>query len=99
MRTVHIGIERGAEIVDSNGTSVGKVHEIIYNERQEVDFLIIQQGLLFKHDVAIPHDAIGKVEDGKVCLAVPKDNLSTMLRPDAAEPDVGEEAAIQRTTI
>jgi len=81
METIYKGIDPGTEIVDRQGHSVGKVHEVVCNESDQLQMVTVKRGLIFKTDVAVPVAAIDRVEGGKIHLCVDKGDLVELLKP------------------
>ena len=86
METIYKGITPGTEIVDQQGHSVGKVHEVVCNQSDQLQMVTVQRGLIFKTDVAVPVSAIDRVEGGKIHLCVNKGDLVEMLKPTQEPP-------------
>ena len=90
MKTVYKGIKPGTEIVDKHGHKVGTVHQVYTNESDQLHGMLVQKGLLFKHDVAIPADTIERIEHGVIHLRVDKADLVEMLKPTLEPPPQGQ---------
>lgn len=93
METIYKGIAVGTEIVDRAGQQVGTVHAVVCNAADQLQLLIVQKGLIFKTDVAVPAAAIDRFADGKIHLNVERHTLVEMLKPTLEPPAVGSQSA------
>ena len=65
-------IQPGWDVVGSDGDKIGDVAEIGPN------YLLVTKGIIFVTDLYIPTSAVDSVEDGKVYLNVPKDQIESL---------------------
>ena len=70
-------IEHGWSVVDSEGESVGSVHEVLGDPNADIfSGLVIHQGLLTTNR-EIPSEIVGEIVEGQVQLKVRKGELPT----------------------
>jgi uncharacterized protein (TIGR02271 family) len=65
-------IRTGWDVYGSDGQHLGSVGEIGDN------YLLVQKGLIFVHDIFVPVSAVDRVEEEAVWLNVPKADVDTM---------------------
>lgn len=71
--------KRGAEVVSSEGESVGKLSRVVLDPRtRKVGYLIVERGVLFTEDKVVPMDFVEKVSEDKVHLNTSKEGLDRL---------------------
>lgn len=65
-------VRQGWEVLGSDGEKLGTVKD------PTGDHLVIEKGLIFKHDLYVPRSYIGGVGEECVTLTVPKDEVDSM---------------------
>lgn len=70
---------RGAEVLSSDGESVGKLSRVVLDPRtRKVGYLIVERGMLFTEDKVVPMDFVEGVREGKVHLNANKEGLDRL---------------------
>lgn len=64
-------IETGCDVYGSDGGHIGVVDEV------GDDYILVQKGLIFVHDLFIPVSAIDRVEGASLYLQIPKKDVET----------------------
>jgi hypothetical protein len=68
-------IEQGWAVVDSDGTTVGRVDEVLGDEHADIfNGLHVLMGARGKR-AYVPAEKVGEIVDGRVQLQLPKDEL------------------------
>jgi uncharacterized protein YrrD len=70
-----IVIDRGTDVITSDGTKLGTVDDVITGADGRVSGYIVQAGFLFHHDVAIQAEMIETIGEGHVRLRVTAEEL------------------------
>lgn len=65
-----VRLEKGTDVVASDGQKVGTLDEIDLGDRGEIDGIVARAGFLFAHDVRIPGSEIAELDDKRVLLGV-----------------------------
>ncbi len=82
-------IEKGWEVVASDGTEIGKVHELVGDEGQDIfDGLAVSSGL-FGKPCYVPAERVKRITDGRIELDLPGDEAQHL--EEYKEPPPSEE--------
>ncbi len=74
-------IERGADVISSDGEKVGEVNSISFDPQTgHPTSLLVRQGYLFSEDVEVPGEAVASVDDGVVTLKADKESVDLWSR-------------------
>jgi len=73
-------VDRGAEVMTSDGKTIGRVDEFILNpENEKITHMLLREGHLWSHkEFSIPVRSIQKIESGKVYLSLDSKAISEM---------------------
>ncbi len=74
----HIQVQPGDTVFGSDHGEIGTVDEVVQESEQTPGYLLIAQGLIFKHNTFIPLDAVVKRAGTKVFVNVPRIILQNM---------------------
>jgi hypothetical protein len=75
-------VERGWEVVSSNGQKVGTVDEVLGDENADIfDGLAVASGLL-KKPKYVPAELVGEIVDGRVTLELAKAEFDALAEYD-----------------
>lgn len=80
-----VPVHEGMTVKDSHGSKLGSLTEAEFKTDGGVEFLIVEHGLLFKHQKRLPGDLIKDVQEDDVLLAIDSQEFGMM-------QNVGEEA-------
>ncbi|MDQ4077900.1 MAG: cysteine hydrolase, partial [Chloroflexota bacterium] len=89
----HIQVQPGDTVFGSDHGEIGTVDEVVQKSEQTPGYLLIAQGLIFKHNTFIPLDAVVKRAGTKVFVNVPRIILQNM--PWDEPPSYAEQQAKQ----
>lgn len=64
----NITIDQGTDVIDRDGEKVGTVGEIFYSDAEEIDGFIVNQGLIFTHQVRVPIAWVESVSEDEIHL-------------------------------
>lgn len=70
---------KAAEVVGSDGTRVGLVHDLAYANDGTLAAVIVQTGVLRHHSITIDADMIAQIGDDEILLNVPASALSRVV--------------------
>ncbi len=71
-----IGLHQGMDVESSDGHKVGSIDGFDVNPRDDdVTAVIIKHGFIFTHDTRVPIEFVSKIDNGKVCLNLTKDEV------------------------
>ncbi len=65
---------QGDKVCSADDVDLGKVAELLPDGTKPTH-LVVEKGLLFKHNLTVPVSAVCNYEDGTIYLDVPKDAL------------------------
>lgn len=65
----------GSDVVGADGKKVGTVDRVLYGEDGTVQGVVVKSGFLFKHDVTIPGEWVAELDDDRITLSVPADEV------------------------
>lgn len=79
-------VDRGWEVVSSDGQKVGTVDEVLGDENADIfDGLAVAPGL-FKKPKYVPAERVGEIVDGRVALALTKAEFDALAEYDGNAP-------------
>ena len=82
-------IEKGWEVVAADGSEVGKIHEIVGDEREDIfDGLAVSSGHFGKPRY-VPAEQVKRITDGRIELDLPADEAQQL--EEYKEPPPSEE--------
>jgi hypothetical protein len=85
-------IERGWEVVGSDGEKLGKVEEVVGDSTADIfDGLTVGTGLL-SHPRYVPAELVGEIVEGRVTLTIDKDAFEHLDEYDEPPPSEQIEA-------
>jgi hypothetical protein len=91
-----IMIEKGWKVIASDGSEVGRVHEVAGDENADIfDGLAVTNSMLGRSSKYVPSELVGEINEGEVHLKLSKeefDRLSEYQEPAASEA-IGSENA------
>src|SRR5581483_11371089 len=66
-------------VVSGDGVDMGKVKRVIFDpRRKEVKSIIVEKGVFFAHDVAVPVEDIRVADPGRVELTLTRDEVERL---------------------
>src|SRR5436309_593050 len=69
-------LQPGADVLGSDGEKLGKVaYVVVHPTTMDVTDFVVSTGHILGRDIVVPTDAVDRVEDGKVCLKMHKQEL------------------------
>jgi uncharacterized protein YrrD len=71
LRDVDVVIDKGTEVVGSDGEKVGKVRDVVYGDDGALVGFIVEKGWLFKKDMRVPIDLVSETDESEIRLNVP----------------------------
>jgi uncharacterized protein YrrD len=71
VRDIDVVIDKGTDVVGSDGEKVGTVHDIVYGDDGALIGFVVQKGWLFKKDMRVPVDLIAETGETEIRLNVP----------------------------
>jgi hypothetical protein len=79
-------VERGWEVVSSDGQKVGTVDEVLGDENADIfDGLAVAAGLL-KKPKYVPAERVGEIVEGRLTLELTKDEFEALEDYDGERP-------------
>ena len=78
VRDVDVVIDKGTEVVGSDGEKVGKVRDVIYGDDGALIGFIVEKGWLFKKDMRVPIDLVAETGESEIRLNVPGAEAETL---------------------
>jgi sporulation protein YlmC with PRC-barrel domain len=74
-------IERGSDVISSDGEKVGEVDSVSFDpESGHPTGFLVRHGILFSEDVEIPAEAVASVDDGIINLKADKEQIDLWSR-------------------
>lgn len=81
-----IMVERGWEVVSSDGQKIGTVDEVLGDQNADIfDGLAVATGLL-KKPKYVPAERVGEIVEGRLTLELTKDEFETLEDYDGERP-------------
>jgi uncharacterized protein YrrD len=68
-------VDAGSDVVGADGKKVGTVDRVLYGQDGAVQGIVVKAGFLFKHEVTIPGDWVAEVDDDRIWLTVPAEEV------------------------
>ena len=76
-----IVIDRGTDVIASDGKKLGSVDELVYGPDGRITGYIVRAGFLFHHDITVPPEMIETIGEDQVRLRVTAEQLSEQSNP------------------
>lgn len=70
-----ITIDKGTNVLDRNGESVGHVEEVNYDSQGKMTSIVVKTGIIRRHEYLVPTDWVDKFLETEVWLNVPESEL------------------------
>jgi CBS domain-containing protein len=77
-------LEEGMDVKDSEGSKLGSLAQADFTASGEVEFILVEHGMIFKNQKRLPGDVVRGVEDGDLVLAISSTEFGMI-------KDIGEE--------
>jgi CBS domain-containing protein len=65
-----IPVEEGMTVKDSTGSKLGTLKEATFKTDGNIEFMVVEHGMIFKSHKQMPGDVVDRVEDGDLILAI-----------------------------
>jgi CBS domain-containing protein len=69
-------LEDGMTVKDADGSKLGTLAEGDFKADGGVEFIIVEHGMVFKHQKRLPGDVVNRVEDGDLILSITSTEFS-----------------------
>jgi len=90
-----IMIEHGWKVVASDGTEVGRVHEVAGDESADIfDGLVVTNSILGLSKKYVPSEVVGEIYEGEVRLTLAKEEAERL--GEYEEPAVSEQIGSEK---
>jgi uncharacterized protein YrrD len=77
LRDVDIVVDKGTNVVGSDGEKVGTVGDVVYGADGALVGFVVKKGLLFKSDMRVPAELIAETGEDEIRLNVPAAEAET----------------------
>jgi uncharacterized protein YrrD len=71
VRDIDVVIDKGTDVVGSDGEKIGTVHDVVYGDDGALIGFVVQKGWLFKKDMRVPVDLVAETGESEIRLNVP----------------------------